>query len=249
MGEPSAALVDREQLPTHARLVTVVAGVVKPAHSEERVVARSPGPLAVPVLHDCVAVLDEASSLSGLTLARAAAVLDQQPSVGTVFITTDGNARDGVQPGHRWLRRAAAQGPDTVGGRCAVLRRATFEAAGEHGLGTRSGELALWLRAAALADVAHVTEPLPLGSLTSSRRLAPPVGQITELHERAHAFRDLLDGFAPLSGQSRLRSAAYHALSRRARGRAWVAAYEGDSVEASLCLHLARDVNRWRRQG
>jgi hypothetical protein len=202
-----------------------------------------------PVSHDCVAVLDQAMSLSPRLLDRAAAVLDQQSSVGTVFITSDENRRDGVQPGRRWLRLAAAHGPDTVGGSCAVLRRATFEAAGEHGLGTRSGELSLWLRAAALADVAHVVAPLLQESQASSRHPAVPVGEVTELHERAHAFRDLLDGFAPLCGQSRLRSAAYRAIARSARGRAWVAAYEGDSVEASLCLHLARDVNRWRRQG
>jgi hypothetical protein len=221
---------------------------VVPAHTEERVDARTPGRRVVPVPHDCVAVLDEAASLNGHALARAAAVLDQHPSVGTVFIATDETTPDGVQPGHRWLRLAAARGPDTVGGRCAVMRRATFEAAGQHGLGTRSGELSLWLRAAALADVAHVVEPLRLVSLTSSRRPAVPVGEVTELHERAHAFRELLDGFAPLRGQPRLRSAAYRALARSARGRARVAAYEGDPVEASLCLHLARDVNRWRRQ-
>jgi hypothetical protein len=202
-----------------------------------------------PVSHDCVVVLDQAMSLSDHALARAAAVLDQQPSVGTVFIATDENDREGVQPGQRWLRLAAARGTDTVGGRCAVLRRTTFEAAGEHGLGTRSGELSLWLRAAALADVAHVVAPLPRVSQASSRHPAVPVGEVTELHERAHAFRDLLDGFAPLRGQSRLRSAVYRAIARSARGRAWVAGYEGDSVEASLCLHLARDVNRWRRQG
>lgn len=202
-----------------------------------------------PVPHDCVAVLDEATSLSGHALARAAAVLDQQPSVGTVFIAADGTTRDGVQAGHRWLRLAAADGPDVVGGRCALMRRATFEAAGQHGLGTRSGELALWLRAAALADVAHVGEPLPWLSSTSFHRLTGPAGGVSELHERAHAFRELFDGFAPMRGQSRLRSAAYRALARSARRRAWVAAYEGDSVESSLCLHLARDVHRWRRQG
>jgi hypothetical protein len=222
---------------------------VRPAHNEERVVVRTLGPHVVPVPHDRVVVLDDATSLSGHALARAAAVLDRQPSVGIVFIATDGNTRDGVQPGHRWLRLAAADGPDKVGSRCAVLRRATFEAAGQHGLGTRSGELSLWLRAAAVADVAHVVEPLPVMSMTSSRRLAHRVGEVTELHERAHAFRELLDGFAPLRGRSRLRSAAYRALARSARGRAWVAGYEGDSVEASLCLHLARDVDRWRRQG
>ena len=202
-----------------------------------------------PAPHDYVAVLDEAMSLSGRALARAAAVLDQRPSVGTVFVVNDENTRDGVQPGHRWLRRAAADGTDKVGSRCAVMRRATFEAAGQQGLGTRLGELSLWLRAAALADVAHVSEPLPLVSLASSpRHLAGPVGQVTELHERAHAFRQLFDGFAPLRGRSHLRSAAYRALARSARGRARVAAYEGDPVEASLCLHLALDVNRWRRQ-
>jgi hypothetical protein len=204
--------------------------------------------ITAPASHDYVAVMDEAMSLSGHALARAAAVLDQRPSVGTVFVVTDENVGDGVQPGHRWLRRAAADGPDTVGSRCVVMRRATFEAAGQHGLGTRLGELSLWLRAAALADVAHVSEPLPLVSLTSSRHLAGSVGQVTELHERAHAFRQLFDGFAPLRGRSQLRSSAYRALARSARGRARVAAYEGDQVEASLCLHLALDVNRWRRQ-
>ena len=98
------------------------------------------------------------------------------------------------------------------------------------------------------ADVAAVAEPLRPAPSPSSRRYAVPIGQITELHERAHAFRELLDGFARLRGQSRLRSAAYRALARSARGRARVAAYEGDPVEASLCLHLARDVDRWRRE-
>jgi len=205
--------------------------------------------VTAPVAQDCVVVLDESASLSGHSLARAAAVLDQQPSVGTVFIVTHDSTLDGMQPGHRWLRLAAAHGPDSVGSRCAVLRGTTFEAASQHGLGTRSGELSLWLRAAALADVAHVVEPLPPASLTSARRPTVPVGQVTELHERAHAFRELLDGFPPLRGQARLRSAAYRALTRSARARAWVAAYEGDSVESSLCLHLARDVTRWRRQG
>jgi len=201
-----------------------------------------------PVPQDSVAVLDETAHLSEDALARAAMVLEQQPSVGTVFVVTDTNTRDGVQPGHRWLRRAAAHGPDTVGSRCAVMRRTTFEAAGQHGLGTRSGELSLWLCAAALADVAYVAEPLPTRSPTPAARLAVPVGEVTELHERAHAFRQLFDGFAPLRDETRLRSATLRALALRARRRAWAAAFEGDRVEASLCLHLARDVDRWRRQ-
>src|SRR3954447_16853329 len=116
------------------------------------------------VPHDCVAVLDETSSVSEQALARAVAVLEREPSVGTVFVGTGAGTREGVQPGHRWLRMAAGHGPDNVGTRCAVMRRATFEGAGQQGLGTRSGELALWLRAAALADVAYVAEPLPVGS-------------------------------------------------------------------------------------
>ena len=201
-----------------------------------------------PFLPDCIAVLDETAYLSEDTLARAAAVLEQQPSVGTVFVVTGTGTRDAVQPGHRWLRRAAAHGPDTVGSRCAVMRCTTFEVAGQHGLGTRSGELSLWLCAAALADVAYVAEPLPTRSPTPVERLAIPVGEVTELHERAHAFRQLFDGFAPLRDEPRLRSAALRALALSARRRAWAAAYEGDRVEASLCLHLARDVSRWRRQ-
>ena len=199
---------------------------------------------AASVPHDCVVVVDETTSLSGHALARATAVLEQQPSVGTVFVDTTGLGRDGIQPGHRWLRLAAAHGTDAMGARCAVMRRATFEAAGQHGLGTRRGELSLWLRAAALADMAHVPEPLPIVPTGA----AGQAGHVTELHERAHAFRELFSGFAPLRRERRLRSAVCHALASSARRRAWVAAYEGDSVEASLCMHLARDLNRWRRQ-
>ena len=203
---------------------------------------------SAPVPHDCIAVLDDATSLSGHALAHAVAVLAEQPSVGTVFIATDEGSRDGVQPGHRWLRLAAAHGPDVMGGRCAVMRRATFEAAGKQWLGTRSGELSLWLRAGALADVAHVAHVAePSVSARSSAHPAVRVGEVTELHERAHAFRQLFDGFAPVRGESRLRSSVYRALARRARSRARLAAHEGDAVEASLCVHLARDVDRWRR--
>ncbi len=219
-----------------------------PALTDERVGSRVVGRLASRLADDCVVVKDESMSPSGHALARAVAVLDQAPSVGTVFLA-DGNTREAVQRGHRWLRLAAAHGLGDVGRSCVVMRRTTFEAAGQQGLGTRSGELSLWLRAAALADVAHLAVPLRLVSPTSYQGPAVRVGEVTELHERAHAFRDLFDGFAPMSGQSRLRAAAYRSLTRSARGRAWIAAYEGDPVEASLCLHLARDVNRWRRQG
>jgi hypothetical protein len=212
------------------------------------VVVRDDLTTSASVPHGCVAVLDDSASLSGQALARAAAVLDEQPSVGTVFISAGDDNRDGVRTGHDWLRRAAAHGPDTVGSRCAVMRRVVFEAAAQRGLGTRSGELSLWLRAAALADVAHLVEPLPGGSPIPVDRLAVRVGEVAELHERAHAFRELFDGFAPLRAESRLRSAAYRALARSARGRARVAAYDGDPVEASLCRHLAHDVSRWRRE-
>jgi hypothetical protein len=202
------------------------------------------------VHHPCVAVLDESTALSGRALARAVALLDHERSVGTVFVSPGEEPRDPVQSGHRWLRLAAAHGPDRLGSRCAVMRRDTFDAASQQGLGTRSGELSLWLRAAALADVASVAEPLPVGSHRAASRLGLDVrvGEVTELHERAHAFRELFDGFAPLRDESRLRAAVYRALARSARSRAWVAGYEGDRVEASLCLHLARDVDRWRRR-
>jgi len=195
--------------------------------------------------HDLVVILDEAGSLSGQALGRAAALLDRRPDVGTVFVT-DADAPDAVQDGARWLRAAAARGPDSLGSRRAVLRRTTFEVLGPLDLGTRHDQLALWLRAAAAAGVAQVAEPLSLVSLTTSRAAAR-VGQITELHERAHAFRNLFEEFEPARNRAGLKAAARRAIVRSARRRALVAAYEGDSVEASLCRHLARDVQRWGR--
>lgn len=218
-----------------------VAGVENPVHLEVTGSSRVP-----PV--DYVVVAEESGAVSGRALAAAAAVLERHPCVGIVFVCAEEHA-GGVQRGHRWLRNAAAHGPDAVGGRGAVVRRSTFNEAGPHRPGTRNGALSLWLRAAALGDVAHVAEPLPTASVVGlSRSPAPRVGEITELHERAHAFLELFGGFAPLRGHARLRSAAYRALARSARRRALVAAYEGDRVEASLCLHLAHDVTSWRRE-
>jgi hypothetical protein len=198
--------------------------------------------------HDRVVVLDEVRSVSAEALARAASVLDRHSSVATVFVSTELSVREGVERGDRWLRRAAAHGPDRVGGSCALMRHSVFDAANLQGLSTRHGELSLWLRAAALADVAHVREPMPTVSTADTCAGAARTGQVNELHERAHAFRELLDGFQPLRGAARLRSTAYRALARSARARSWVAAYEGDHVEASLCRHLACDVDRWRRR-
>ncbi len=94
--------------------------------------------------------------------------------------------------------------------------------------------------------MAVVAEPLSLVSPTTGAARSH-VGQIAELHERAHAFRNLFEEFPPARGRTRLQAAARRAIVRSARRRALVAAYEGDAVEASLCLHLACDVQRWGR--
>lgn len=205
---------------------------------------------ALPV--DCVAVLDEAASLSRQAVVRVAALLEQHPGVGVVFVDgveTRGAAdRDGtVVPGHRWLLLAAEHGPDVLASRCAVLRRTVFQVCGSQPLGTRHGELSLWLRAAAVSDVAHVLDPVPAAVHAPATHRPVDTGEVTELHERAHAFRELLDGFAPLREQSRLRAAAYRSVARQARRRAWATAIDGDPIEASLCRHLAHDVDRWRK--
>jgi hypothetical protein len=200
-------------------------------------------------VHDWIAVLDEAQSVSAHALAAATAILAGHPSVGTVFIGADARATDRagtVVAGDRWLLLAASHGPDAVGGRCAVLRRSTFQGTGPLALGTRSAELKLWLRAAALADVAFVAEPLNARSHEPDLPAFRP-GQVTELHERALAFHELFEGFAPLLSRPRLRSAAYRAIARRARARSWVATYERDRVESALCRHLAHEIDQWRR--
>ena len=202
--------------------------------------------VTAPVPEDCVAVVDDAASLPDGALARAVDLLHRRPEVGTVYIGTGEEPGQVAQPGDRWLRQAAAQGPDTLSRPCVVLRRTVFEAAGQAALDTRSDALSLRLRAAVLAGVGLVTVP--------GRNQAPAgpgelhVSEVSELHERVHAFRRLFDDFAPAREQLRLRSAIFRALARSARSRACVAAYDGDPVEASLCLHLARDVDGWRRR-
>lgn len=192
------------------------------------------------------AVVVGTASPTDLALARAGDLLGSEPAVGIVFITPGDDAAVGIQRGHRWLRQAARQRPDVLSGGYAVVRRTVVEASGQREPGTPGCALSLWLHAAALADVGHVTAPR-----SRSPEAWPGAagdGGLTALYERAHAFRRLFEDFAPMRGQVRLRSAVYRALARSARSRARVAAYDGDGVEASLCLTLAGDIDRWRRR-
>jgi hypothetical protein len=195
---------------------------------------------------DRVAVLDASASVSDFTMARVTDMLDRHPGVGIVFIGPPPVvlAREGaVVPGSRWLRLAARHGVDEIASRRAVLRRTTFERCGPQTLGTRTGELALWLRAAAVSDVGWIVEP-------GRDRPTKPTrsGSATELYELTHAFRALFEGFAPMADQRQLRSGVYRAIARRARARALAAALRGDRAEATLSGHLAADlVQRLRR--
>ena len=147
------------------------------------------------------------------------------------------------------LRKSLVMHPATLGQSIDELRVMELCTVTRDARDKRARIVAITDKGRELMARAPLAGPVRLVSAPSPRGVVVRVGEVTELHERAHAFRELFDSFAPLRDQPRLRAAAYRALARSARERARVAAHGGDAVEASLCRHLARDVDHWRRQG
>lgn len=226
---------------------------------------------------DYVVVISADDLLAPGSLGRAAAVMESNPSVGLTY----GRAVHfgPGQPPHAPGRQRGVKlrsGPDWIGIRCrmghnciaspeAVVRTSVQRRAGSYDLPSHhASELNMWLRIAALSDVAYVkggAQAFYRIHAESMLRtmLADGRGAMTDLSTRRTAFESFFaDGGAGMAGAERLRGEARRALARqalwqasRAYDRNRVAGAGGVSAQEWIEFALetcpdARELSEWR---
>lgn len=167
-------------------------------------------------------------------LARATALMEQHPEVGFVYGRSvyfvdqlpplrTGPGRPHVWDGHDWARKRFRQGCNVISSPEVVVRTALLREVGGFRAGlTHAGDLELWLRLAAHADVGYVRgadQALYRKHQTSMSRSTHGT-HLADLRQRLGAFDALRDGQVPLPDLDRLHAAASRALAREALWRA-----------------------------
>ena len=186
-------------------------------------------------------------------LGRATALMAANPSVGLVYGATI-DFTDTAPPGRTVATTWTVwPGRDWVAGRCrsgrnpmlspeAVMRTSVFEKIGGYRADLpHSGDLAMWLAAAQLADVGFVggADQAYYRVHKQSMSKTVNVGMVKDLVERMRAFDVALDvpdaGDGPGSGNPELLALAHRALAREALEYAIQAHLYGvsDAVSAS----------------
>lgn len=197
---------------------------------------------------DCTVLISADDLLLPGALARAAAALERHPSVGLVY----GRApylREGaaprargprlgtaVWPGEDWIRRRCRSGHNCISSPEAVVRTSVQRRVGGYDPACRhASDLNMWLRVAAVADVAYLRgAPQALyrvhGDGMLRGMLAGPDGDLRDLLERRVAFERF---FAAAAGSLRdpagLSALAQRALARQALWQASRAYDRGDA--------------------
>jgi len=187
---------------------------------------------------DYVVLLSADDALTPGALARATALLEAEPSVGfaygfpLVFEDEPPPATTRVRswsvwPGAAWLERRARTGENCIHNPEVVMRTSVQHAIG--GYDPRlphSGDLEMWLRAAAVADVGRVNGPAQAYYRVhrDSMQRTTFAGHVNDLEGRLDAFRAVLVGpDARVAGGEALYAAARRALALRALDYARVA--------------------------
>ena len=178
-------------------------------------------------------------------LARAARVFEEHPEVGLVYgrplyalegrplPRPSGRWRGtDVWPGRKWIARRCRTAHNCISSPEAVVRTSVQRAVGGYDAAcTHTSDLNLWLRIAAVSDVAYVRgTPQAIYRIHAGSMLRSQDGPMVDLRERRAAF----DRFLAVSGDrleepERLRRTAGRALARQALWQA-SRAYDRDRV-------------------
>lgn len=224
---------------------------------------------------DYVVLLSADDQLVPGSLARATSVMEAEPTVGLVYgrplLAPEG--RPIPMHSGSWRRTDVWSGVDWIAGRCrsahnamsspeVVVRTRTHRAAGGYDTAcTHASDLNMWLRIAAISDVAYVRGvPQAVYRVHSDSMQRSQRGPLSDLVERRIAF----DAFfasagAQLENSSALAGCAHRALARQALWRAsrivdhgrpggqeWVESLVGFALETDPG---ARHLREWRGLG
>jgi hypothetical protein len=215
--------------------------------------------------------LDADDLLTPGSLARAVAVFDQFPDVGLVY--GHPNHFEGPPPlaepapvrgwtiwsGGDWIAERCRTGVNCITTPEAVIRGTVFQQIG--GLSTRlkfAQDMEMWLRAAAVADVAHIDGPDQAlhREHATSMSVTDGAGMLLDLRERRTVFEVLFDGpGGHLPGAVGMRATARRTLAAEAlsfacriydRRRAEVTDVDGYVDFALETFGATKELPQWR---
>lgn len=181
---------------------------------------------------DYVVLLSADDLLTPGALRRATKVMEEHPSVGMVYGRTAFAYNDQPlpQPSTRWRGTHICRGADWVGLRCrsgyncisspeVVVRTSVQRAVG--GYDPRcfhTSDLNMWLRIAAVSDIAYVRAVQAIYRIHGDSMLRSDAGPMVDLNNRRVAFDSFFagDSAARLPDAGALRATANRALARQA---------------------------------
>jgi glycosyltransferase involved in cell wall biosynthesis len=225
---------------------------------------------------DYVVLLSADDMLAAGSLQRALKVMEDRPEVGFTYgpaikfasappSVRVRDARIRVWDGRAWLQRRCFRVTNCIFSPEVVMRRSVYRQVGPYRSDMPlTGDLAMWMRAAAVADVAYIAGPPAayyrlhgLNMHTQTHNSGRVEGMIFDLEQRRTAFQSVLD--APLQGRadlqnlhaSAMRRLSAEALAAAARGFAWGLADTwpiDDLIRFGFETYAqAADLPEWRR--
>jgi glycosyltransferase involved in cell wall biosynthesis len=215
---------------------------------------------------DYVAVVSADDLLTPGSLARAAAVMERLPRVGLVYGRAPYWHEDVPMPATtgRWRGTTVWRGRDWIATRCrsahncisspeVVVRAKAYRAAGPYDPRcTHASDLNMWLRIAAVADVAYVRGvPQAIYRVHGDSMLRSTHSALGDLRERRMAFDAFFSGAgARLPDAPSLRAAAAQALARQALWQASRAIDRGEVADIPVddLVAFALDVDPGARR-
>ena len=219
---------------------------------------------------DYVVLMSADDALTPGALARATGLLEAEPSVGFVYgfpvvfsdelPPTKTKVRSwSLWSGLEWLERRCRAGENCIGCPEVVMRRSVQHAIGGYDARLpHSGDMEMWLRAAAVANVGRVNGPGQAYYRVHERSMQRTVyaGHLQDLDGRLAAFRKVLVG-----PESRLRhgeqlfatarrslalAALDYACAAYENGRADLEPIPGYVTFAERAWPQARELRKWR---
>ena len=219
---------------------------------------------------DYCVLLSADDALTPGALARATALMEAEPSVGLVygFPVTFTDEMPPVETklrnwtvweGHEWLQRRCREGENCIHNPEVVLRTSVQHAIGGYDPALpHAGDLEMWLRAAAYADVGRVNGPAQAYYRVHGQSMQHQVyvGHVHDLEGRLDSFGKVLVGpGSRVSDGEKLFAMARRALANWALQYACLAYEHGRAEQEPVADYLAfaervwpdaRGLRRWR---
>jgi hypothetical protein len=206
-----------------------------------------------------VLVLSADDLLTSDALWRATAVMKTHPSVGMVYgrCVLAGEGHPFPQPsgrwratdlwsGREWLDRRCHTGHNCISSPEALVRTSVQQSVGGYDPGCyHCSDLNIWLRIAAVADVAYIRgAPQAIYRVHADSMLRSQDGPLMDLNERRQAFESFFAMRPEVAGAQEMSLMATRALARQALWQASRGIDRGDdSVLIDALIEFALDVH------